>query len=92
MDLSDGVACAEVLHQLIPSHFTESHLAKIDKRAADDSKLKVTNLNRLKDALVQFYEDELEVRLVRQCVVSTAAHSVGVDDCSRECMQFPCAV
>ncbi|KAM9514253.1 protein Hook homolog 2 [Guaruba guarouba] len=58
-DLTDGVALAYVLHSIDSSWFDETWLGLIRDDAADNGRLKVSNLQRVLQRLLEYWQEVL---------------------------------
>nr|CAD7396008.1 unnamed protein product [Timema poppensis] len=57
--LSDGVAMAQVLNQIAPEWFTKSWMSKIKSDVGTNWRLKVSNLRKIVEGIVDYYQDGL---------------------------------
>ncbi|XP_042238119.1 protein Hook homolog 3-like isoform X1 [Homarus americanus] len=57
--LTDGVAMANVLHQIAPEYFTQFWLTKIKPDVGDNWRLKVSNLRKVQQGIVDYYQEQL---------------------------------
>ncbi|XP_049781741.1 protein Hook homolog 3-like [Schistocerca cancellata] len=62
-EVSDGVAMAQALAQIAPEWFTESWLSKIKTDAGSNWRLKVSNLKKVIEGIVDYYHDVLNQHL-----------------------------
>ncbi|XP_062336501.1 protein Hook homolog 2-like isoform X2 [Osmerus eperlanus] len=58
-DLTSGVAVAHVLNRLDPSWFNEAWLGRIKEESGDNWRLKVSNLRKILQSLLEYYHDVL---------------------------------
>ncbi|XP_041126786.1 protein Hook homolog 1-like [Polyodon spathula] len=58
-DLTSGVAMAQALHQIDPSWFNETWLSRIKEDVGDNWRLKVNNLKKVLQLLVDYYNEVL---------------------------------
>ncbi|XP_064355265.1 protein Hook homolog 2 isoform X3 [Dromaius novaehollandiae] len=58
-DLASGVALAHVLHCVDPSWFTETWLSRIRDDAEDNVRLKTSNLRKVLQSLLEYWQDVL---------------------------------
>ncbi|XP_028909115.1 protein Hook homolog 2 isoform X1 [Ornithorhynchus anatinus] len=58
-DLSSGVTIAHVLHQIDPSWFNEAWLLRIKDDTSDNWRLKVSNLKKVLQSVVEYSQDIL---------------------------------
>ncbi|KAF4533458.1 hypothetical protein B566_EDAN001185 [Ephemera danica] len=56
-ELSDGVAIGKALHQIEPDWFTKPWLSTINVNAAQNWRLRVSNLKKLLTKLMDYYQD-----------------------------------
>lgn len=56
-ETSDGVAVAQALNQIAPEWFTSSWLAKIKTDVGDNWRLKISNLKKIIEKIVDYYQD-----------------------------------
>ncbi|XP_077306725.1 protein Hook homolog 1 [Lithobates pipiens] len=59
-DLSNGVAMAQALHQIDGSWFTESWLGRIKDDVGDNRRIKINNLKKILQGIVDYYKEVLE--------------------------------
>ncbi|XP_042200577.1 protein Hook homolog 2 isoform X1 [Callorhinchus milii] len=59
MELTSGVAIAQVLNQIDPSWFNETWLGRIKEDSNDNWRLKVSNLKKILQSLLEYYHDVL---------------------------------
>ncbi|XP_066966907.1 protein Hook homolog 3 isoform X1 [Macrobrachium rosenbergii] len=57
--LTDGVVMANVLHQIAPEYFTQFWLGKIKADVGDNWRLKVSNLRKVQQGIVDYYQEQL---------------------------------
>lgn len=69
-DLTDGVAMAQVLYQVAPEWFTESWLTKIKTDTGGNWRLKVSNLKKVLEKILDYYQE---------CFSQTLSESVKPD-------------
>lgn len=62
-DLSSGVAISNILHSIEPSWFDQNWLSKIKENVGDNRILKVSNLKKVLERVIDFYEVRLDQRL-----------------------------
>lgn len=62
-DLSDGVAMARALNQIAPETFTESWLAKIKTDVGQNWRLKISNVKKVIQGVLDYYMDVLSIIL-----------------------------
>jgi len=58
-DLTDGVALAQILHQISPRFFVDSWLSSIKLDAATNWRIKLSNLKKILKAIVDYYAEEI---------------------------------
>ncbi|XP_051951813.1 protein Hook homolog 1 [Xyrauchen texanus] len=58
-DLTSGVAMSQALHQIDPSWFSESWLARIKEDVGDNVRLKINNLKKILQMIVDYYNEVL---------------------------------
>lgn len=58
-DLANGVALAHVLHRIDPSWFNEPWLGRIRDAAEDDWRLKASNLQKVLQSVLEYWQDVL---------------------------------
>lgn len=63
MELSDGVAIAEALTQIAPEYFTPSWNTKIKTDVGNNWRLKVSNLKKILEGVVDYHQDILNLSL-----------------------------
>lgn len=63
LELSDGVAMAQALHQIAPETFTAGWLAKIKFEVGSNWRLKVSNLKKVSAGAMEYYADCLQLQL-----------------------------
>lgn len=63
LELSDGVAMAQALHQIAPDTFTAGWLAKIKFEVGSNWRLKVSNLKKVSAGAMEYYADCLQLQL-----------------------------
>ncbi|CAL4137912.1 unnamed protein product, partial [Meganyctiphanes norvegica] len=57
--LSDGVVMAQVLHQIAPEFFDGRWLVKIKPDTGENWRLKVSNLRKLQQGIIDYYQEQL---------------------------------
>ncbi|XP_042885103.1 protein Hook homolog 3-like isoform X1 [Penaeus japonicus] len=57
--LTDGVVMATVLHQIAPEYFSQFWLAKIKEDVGDNWRLKVSNLRKVLQGIVDYFQEQL---------------------------------
>lgn len=57
--LTDGVVMANVLHQIAPEYFSQLWLVKIKADVGDNWRLKVSNLRKVQQGIVDYYQEQL---------------------------------
>ncbi|XP_013134880.1 PREDICTED: protein hook [Papilio polytes] len=62
-DLSDGVAIAEALTQVAPEYFTPAWISKIKTDVGHNWRLKVSNLKKILEGVVDYHQDILNLSL-----------------------------
>ncbi|XP_037303195.1 protein hook-like [Manduca sexta] len=62
-ELSDGVALAEALTQIAPEYFTPAWNSKIKTDVGNNWRLKVSNLKKLLEGVVDYHQDILNLSL-----------------------------
>ncbi|RVE48140.1 hypothetical protein evm_007200 [Chilo suppressalis] len=62
-ELSDGVAIAEALTQIAPEYFTPSWNSKIKTDVGNNWRLKVSNLKKILEGVVDYHQDILNLSL-----------------------------
>ncbi|KPJ08685.1 Protein hook [Papilio machaon] len=62
-DLSDGVAIAEALTQIAPEYFTPTWISKIKTDVGHNWRLKVSNLKKILEGVVDYHQDILNLSL-----------------------------
>ncbi|XP_029914123.1 protein Hook homolog 2 isoform X2 [Myripristis murdjan] len=58
-DLTSGVAIAHVLHRIDPSWFNETWLGRIKEESGANWRLKVSNLKKILQSMLEYYHDVL---------------------------------
>ncbi|XP_063795328.1 protein Hook homolog 1 isoform X2 [Pseudophryne corroboree] len=58
-DLSSGVTMAQILHQIDSSHFDDSWLARIKEDVGDNRRIKINNLKKILQRIVDYYHEVL---------------------------------
>ncbi|XP_047672060.1 protein Hook homolog 2 isoform X2 [Tachysurus fulvidraco] len=58
-DLTDGVAVAHVLHKIDASWFNETWLGRIKEETGDNWRIKVSNLKKILQSMLEYYHDVL---------------------------------
>uniref|UniRef100_A0A8C7R101 Hook microtubule tethering protein 2 n=1 Tax=Oncorhynchus mykiss TaxID=8022 RepID=A0A8C7R101_ONCMY len=58
-DLTSGVAIAHVLHRIDPSWFNEAWLSRIKEESEANWRLKVSNLKKILQSMLEYYHDVL---------------------------------
>uniref|UniRef100_A0A8C9VG34 Hook microtubule tethering protein 2 n=1 Tax=Scleropages formosus TaxID=113540 RepID=A0A8C9VG34_SCLFO len=56
-DLTSGVAIAHVLHRIDPSWFNETWLGRIKEESSTNWRLKVSNLKKILQSVLEYYHD-----------------------------------
>ncbi|KAK9509036.1 hypothetical protein O3M35_006448 [Rhynocoris fuscipes] len=56
-DLSDGVVMAQILNEIAPEWFTESWLSKIKTDTGGNWRLKVSNLKKILEKILDYYQE-----------------------------------
>ena len=62
-ETSDGVAVAQALNQIAPEWFTSSWLSKIKTDVGDNWRLKVSNLKKIVEKIVDYYQESFNQML-----------------------------
>ncbi|KAK7580249.1 hypothetical protein V9T40_000878 [Parthenolecanium corni] len=62
-DITDGVAMAQVLHQIAPEWFSPIWLSKIKTNIGDNWRLKVSNLKKIIVSVADYYQEYVNPRL-----------------------------
>ncbi|XP_072537866.1 protein Hook homolog 1 [Salminus brasiliensis] len=62
-DLTTGAAMAQALHQIDPSWFSENWLARIKEDVGDNIRLKVNNLKKILQIIVDYYNEVLNQQI-----------------------------
>lgn len=57
--LTDGVVMANVLHQIAPEYFSDYWLTRIKHDVGDNWRLKVSNLRKVQQGVVDYYQEQL---------------------------------
>ncbi|OWR54762.1 hook protein [Danaus plexippus plexippus] len=81
-ELSDGVAIAEALTQIAPEYFTSNWNSKIKTDVGHNWRLKVSNLKKILEGVVDYHQDILSLSLdefSRPDVVNIAEHADRTD-------------
>ncbi|CAG4978128.1 unnamed protein product [Parnassius apollo] len=81
-ELSDGVAIAEALTQIAPEYFTSSWISKIKTDVGHNWRLKVSNLKKILEGVVDYHQDILNLslqELSRPDVVNIAENADPAD-------------
>ncbi|XP_045779185.1 protein hook [Maniola jurtina] len=81
-ELSDGVAIAEALTQIAPEYFSTSWNSKIKTDVGHNWRLKVSNLKKILEGVVDYHQDILNLSLQefsRPDVVNIAEHADPTD-------------
>ncbi|XP_041975069.1 protein hook [Aricia agestis] len=81
-DLSDGVAIAEALTQIAPEYFTSVWKSKIKTDVGHNWRLKVSNLKKILDGVVDYHQDILNLslqELSKPDLVNIAEHADPAD-------------
>eukprot|EP00051_Salpingoeca_urceolata_P033328 m.20179 g.20179 ORF g.20179 m.20179 type:complete len:873 (-) comp6107_c0_seq1:89-2707(-) len=93
-DLTDGIAMAEVFAIISPEHLPAEKLSKLHRGVEDNTPLKVSNVKKLKRAVLDFYEQELNVAAHQLVVPDEAAiEKASVEDlCHMLELLLGCAV
>ncbi|KAM6956895.1 protein Hook homolog 2 [Aplochiton taeniatus] len=58
-DLTSGMAIAQVLQRIDPSWFNETWLSRIKEESGDNWRLKVSNLKKILQSVLEYYHDVL---------------------------------
>ncbi|KAF4080748.1 hypothetical protein AMELA_G00174830 [Ameiurus melas] len=58
-DLASGVAIAHVLHKIDPSWFNEAWVGRIKEETGDNWRIKVSNLKKILQSMLEYYHDVL---------------------------------
>uniref|UniRef100_A0A8C5Q1F2 Hook microtubule tethering protein 2 n=1 Tax=Leptobrachium leishanense TaxID=445787 RepID=A0A8C5Q1F2_9ANUR len=58
-DLTGGVAISQVLHLIDPTWFNDAWIMRIKKDTAENWRLKVSNLKRILQSVLEYYQDVL---------------------------------
>lgn len=81
-DLTTGAAMAQALHQIDPSWFSENWLARIKEDVGDNMRLKVNNLKKILQIIVDYYNEVLNQQIsgfTLPDLVRVAEHSDPVE-------------
>ncbi|XP_059354731.1 protein Hook homolog 1-like [Carassius carassius] len=62
-DLTSGAAMSQALHQIDPSWFSESWLARIREDVGDNVRLKMNNLKKILQMMVDYYNEVLAQKM-----------------------------
>ncbi|XKL63484.1 hypothetical protein PGB90_005848 [Kerria lacca] len=62
-DVTDGVAMAQVLHQIAPEWFSKDWLSKIKTDVGENWRLKVSNLKKIIGGVTEYYQEYINPRL-----------------------------
>ncbi|KAF4099480.1 protein Hook homolog 1 isoform X2 [Onychostoma macrolepis] len=62
-DLTSGAAMSQALHQIDPSWFNESWLARIKEDVGDNVRLKMNNLKKILQMIVDYYNEALAQKI-----------------------------
>uniref|UniRef100_A0A8C1M1X9 Hook microtubule-tethering protein 1 n=1 Tax=Cyprinus carpio TaxID=7962 RepID=A0A8C1M1X9_CYPCA len=62
-DLTSGAAMSQALHQIDPSWFSESWLARIKEDVGDNVRLKMNNLKKILQMMVDYYNEVLAQKM-----------------------------
>ncbi|XP_075218372.1 hook microtubule tethering protein [Lycorma delicatula] len=62
-DITDGVAMAQALHQIAPEFFSASWLSKIKTDCGGNWRLKVSNLKKVMEGIVDYYQEYFNLPL-----------------------------
>lgn len=62
-ELCDGVAMVDALIQIAPQHFTKLE-PKIKRDAGSSWRLRVSNLKKIVEAVIEYYQDVLTLQLL----------------------------
>ncbi|KAG8240043.1 hypothetical protein J437_LFUL019282, partial [Ladona fulva] len=60
-DISDGVAMAQALNQIDPEWFDARWMSKIKTGVGSSWRLKVSNLKKIIEGIVDYYQDSLNL-------------------------------
>ncbi|KAM9434942.1 protein Hook homolog 2 [Clarias gariepinus] len=71
-DLTSGVAVAHVLHKIDPSWFNETWLGRIKEDNGDNWRIKVSNLKKILQSMLEYYHDVLGQQVAEQHVPDVA--------------------
>nr|XP_020664937.1 protein Hook homolog 2 isoform X2 [Pogona vitticeps] len=71
-DLASGVTIAQVLHKIDPSWFTETWLLRIKDDTGDNWRLKVSNLKKVLQSVVEYSQDVLGHQVPEQLLPDVA--------------------
>nr|XP_028573212.1 protein Hook homolog 2 isoform X1 [Podarcis muralis] len=71
-DLASGVTIAQVLHKIDPSWFNETWLLRIKDDAGDNWRLKVSNLKKVLQSVVEYSQDVLGHQVPEQLLPDVA--------------------
>lgn len=63
LELSDGVAMAQALHQIAPESFTDAWLTKIKTDVAHNWRLKMSNVKKVVEGIFDYYVVVLSIHL-----------------------------
>lgn len=80
-EISDGVAMAQALSQIAPEWFSKTFLTKIKTDVGSNWRLKISNLKKIVEAIVDYYQECLNQQLT-----DFKKPDVGLiaEDCNRE--------
>lgn len=76
-DITDGVAIAQVLHQIAPEWFSKNWLAKIKTDVGDNWRLKVSNLKKIIEGITDYYQEYVNpsINFVKPDAVRIGEHT-----------------
>lgn len=63
-EISDGVAVANALAQISPEYFNQDWVSKIKVDVGSNWRLKVSNLKKIVERIIDFYQDELNLNIL----------------------------
>lgn len=63
-EISDGVAVANALSQICPEYFNQTWLSKIKIDVGTNWRLKVSNLKKIVEKVIEYYQDELNLNVL----------------------------
>ncbi|XP_044727888.1 protein hook [Chrysoperla carnea] len=64
IEISDGVAVANALSQICPEYFNQTWLSKIKIDVGTNWRLKVSNLKKIVEKVIEYYQDELNLNVL----------------------------